>query len=148
MCLDKTEKWTEAKYSISELDQPTIESWCTANVENLKLPERNRFLAENFEIKESEPSRDWIFPQKVFEEKRGELWFKSDKIFNLPRGIVAILMRSGATQETARTSSMTAFLASVLGRLLDKEISEAGMASIDCRRRFLDSRDVRTKVGP
>ena len=41
-------------------------------------------------------------------------------------------MRSGATQETARASSMIAFLASVLGRYLHKDISEAGMASIDC----------------
>jgi len=102
--LDKIEKWTEAKYGITDLPEDTISGWKNSNVENLMLPEKNRFLSENFDIKES-PSRDWTIPQNVFEEKRGELWFKSDKIFNLPRGIVSISLRSSATRETARSSA-------------------------------------------
>jgi len=103
--LDKTEKWMQAKYSISDLPEVTVSAWKNANVENLMPPEKNRFLAENFDIKESAPSRDWTIPQKVFDEKRGELWFKSDKIFNLPRGTVVLSLRSGATRETARSSA-------------------------------------------
>lgn len=131
--LDKCEKWTEAKYGLEDLDSEIMNSWENSTVDNLKLPEQNPFLSENFELNNSEPSNEWKFPQKILENKKGELWFKGDGVFNLPRGIVGISLRSGAVRQTPTTSAMNDFLGQVLQRLLVKEINQGYLASVYCQ---------------
>ena len=76
-----TEPYTEARYSIHDLSLSTTPE----SSEKLHLPAPNRYLSSNFEIKQTIESK-WEHPQKVQENENGELWFKGDSKFNLPRG--------------------------------------------------------------
>ena len=59
-----------------------------------KIRKPNQYLPESFEIKMDEPSRAWDKVQRIWTGEAGELWFKADSIFNLPRGIISISLRS------------------------------------------------------
>ena len=60
--------------------------------EKLHLPTPNQYIASNFDIKTTDESK-WQEPQQILKTDNGELWFKGDDKFNLPRGKVAFHFR-------------------------------------------------------
>ena len=120
--MDRKEKWTEAVYNMNDLSDDVIHRWEKACVGGLRLPEPNHFLAECFRIKFDEPSRLWPTVRKIAENERGELWFKADNEFNLPRGLVAVALRRAETRNNATTSVMLDFTGTIMHRILLKVI--------------------------
>jgi len=118
---------------MEDLDDEVIHRWTTACVGGLRLPEPNQFLAESFRIKSDEPSRHWPTVRKISDDPRGELWFKADEQFNLPRGLVAVALRRAETRNNATTSVMLDFTGTIMHRMLIKEIDAANIASIHCQ---------------
>ena len=103
--LSSCEKWTGAKYSVELLSEKNIKSWTEASRTDFELRRPNPYLAENFEISENEPSRDWSEIRKIISDSKGELWFKADGKFNLPRGIVVFWLRSNLTSKDVQNAA-------------------------------------------
>lgn len=107
--LKNVEKWTEAKFSVEPIPENVIEIWKNAERTDFELPRPNPYLAESFDICDDEPSRKWDHVQKVLSEPKGELWFKGDGKFNLPRGIVSFFFRSNTTAKSPKTAAFKGF---------------------------------------
>jgi len=78
----ETEPYTDAKYKIENVSlEVTPESR-----EKLHLPTPNRYIASDFSIKQGTDESTWKVPRLIDERANGELWFKGDSKFSLPRG--------------------------------------------------------------
>ena len=101
---------------------------------DLFLPKPNRFLPKSFKIKTDEPGREWKYVRKLVSNPSGELWFKGDNVFNLPRGVMSFSLRSqhNFSDHKATTIAMTALLSSVLNNQLTEEMETARLAEIQC----------------
>ncbi|XP_073259534.1 nardilysin-like [Porites lutea] len=83
-CTDN-EPWFQTPYSCSDIDSEWLEQWknLTLNPE-LHLPEENRFIATEFEIKD--PDRTISeFPELVHDCSLGKVWYLKDTKFKMPR---------------------------------------------------------------
>jgi secreted Zn-dependent insulinase-like peptidase len=65
-----------------------VSSWEAAlPLDSFTLPEPNPFLTTDFNISEPE-NIDVEYPEKIMKNKLGELWFKQDTKFLLPRAYI------------------------------------------------------------
>ena len=98
-----TEKWMEGRYQIENFSDSDLQNWYNVTLDDsLQLPVSNKYLAEDMELKEDE-SRNWEFVKKIEESDFGELFFKADSRFNLPR---VLLIRCDIIRKNAKNSSI------------------------------------------
>lgn len=72
----------------SDVPAKWVSDWETAlPLDSFTLPEPNRFLTTDFNISEPE-NIDIDYPENIMKNNLGELWFKQDKKFNLPRAYI------------------------------------------------------------
>ncbi|CAB3380047.1 Hypothetical predicted protein [Cloeon dipterum] len=85
---DLKEPWFNTPYAVQDISPEQLSSWENATVlDAFTLPEPNPYLTSNFTIFEPEDDAS-EYPIKVVKHSAGELWFKQDKKFNLPRAYI------------------------------------------------------------
>lgn len=130
--VDIVEEWMGGKYSIDDLSSETIESWANAPVlSELFVPSSNKYLAEDIKVKEDEPSLEWETVRKIEETPIGELWFKGDGQFKLPRAFISLIIRSHLPYENAKNKAMYEFFPFILTRTMAEVAYDAETAMLN-----------------
>ncbi|KOC58791.1 Insulin-degrading enzyme, partial [Habropoda laboriosa] len=82
---DETEKWYGTRFKKEKVPQQIINKWINAGLNSdLKLPPKNEFIPEKFDIKPSE-NNITKFPVIIEDTPLLRLWFKQDDEFLVPR---------------------------------------------------------------
>lgn len=82
---NETEKWYGTKFKKEKIPQDIINKWINAGLNtDLKLPPRNEFIPEKFDLKPLE-SNITKFPMIVEDTPLLRLWFKQDDEFFVPK---------------------------------------------------------------
>lgn len=130
--VDIVEKWMGGKYSIADLSPETINLWANASaLSELFVPSSNKYLAEDIRVKEDEPSLEWETVRKIEETPIGELWFKGDGQFKLPRAFISLIIRSRLPYENAKNKAMYEFFPFILIRTMAEVAYDAETAMLD-----------------
>lgn len=128
---DKLEKYFGGQYCITDLDSEMVQSWKdTIPDSSLAPPGPNNFIADNVELKTSEPSRELKFIQKIDSGDHGECWFKADKVFDLPKGVIKLHMSSNITKESAKTAALASYFGFIFPITIAESIYAATMAGL------------------
>ena len=94
----QTEQLSSAKYVIENMPASALQI-SDENKKGLQLPSINRYIADDFTLKDGE-EKNWEHPKKIDETENGELWFKGDNKFNLPRAKVRFNFRNRAQTDS------------------------------------------------
>ena len=128
---NQEEKWMQAKYRIEDLTVADLKTWSSVSSnDSLAVPASNKYLAEDTTLKLSEPSREWSYVKKIEENQFGELFFKADSTFDLPRGFIILLIRSDIIRENPKNSAMFDFFPFILARLMAEIAYDAETADL------------------
>ena len=68
----QTEQLSSAKYVIENMPASAL-TFSDDNKKGLSLPSINRYIADDFTLKDGE-EKNWEYPQKIEETENGELW--------------------------------------------------------------------------
>ncbi|XP_017891518.1 insulin-degrading enzyme isoform X2 [Ceratina calcarata] len=83
---DETERLYGIKYKKEKIPQATTDTWMKAGLDPaLRLPPKNIFIPEKFDIKPAEESGVSKFPTIIEDTSLIRLWFKQDDEFLMPR---------------------------------------------------------------
>lgn len=125
------EKWMGGRYHMQDIGEEQIGAW--ENIElngELKLPQSNKYLAEDTKLKTDEPSRQWSKIKKIKENQFGELLYKADSQFDLPRGYIILLIRSEVIRQSVKNDAMFDFFPFLLIRLMAEVAYDAETADL------------------
>lgn len=81
-------------------------------------------------MKSNEPSRQWDKIRKIAESDKGELLYKADSLFDLPRGFIILLLRSSMIRSSAKNDAMFDFLPFLLVRIMAEVAYDAETADL------------------
>ena len=120
-----------AKYTEEPISSDLISDWSNAKPpSDLAVPESNKYLAESTSIKTNEPSREWKQIRKILETPNGELFFKADSKFNLPRGFIILLIRSDIIRQSPKNDAIFDFFPFLLVRIMAEVAYDAETADL------------------
>ena len=74
---------------------------------------------------------DWKYIKKIESNNRGDLWFKADEKFGLPRGFIALRIRSRLARESAKNNALYDFFPFILTRVMAEVAYDAETANLD-----------------
>lgn len=132
----EVEPWFETKYAVSEIPSTWLKSeHCSKKNLDLHLPERNRFIGENFELK-TYPSWNSQYPQLIHEDEYGKLWFKPDKQFLLPKAEIYFKLVSRIRGDPAYHFSCREMLDAILDYSMIDLTYEAELAELNINTEF------------
>ena len=94
------------------------------------MPQSNKYLAEDTKLKTDEPSRQWPKIKKIKENQFGELLYKADSQFDLPRGYIILLIRSEIIRQSVKNDAMFDFFPFLLIRLMAEVAYDAETADL------------------
>merc|ERR1711860_433337 len=121
------ETWHKIKYCIEDIPSEWMANWKNASIlKEFSLPEKNKLIAENFDLKECENVPK--YPEKIVDESYGELFFKYDKIFKQPKGHFKITVTIPKLKDNLTELAAT-FILKCFGHYVKNEI-DAGKAGL------------------
>ncbi|XP_065640092.1 nardilysin isoform X1 [Hydra vulgaris] len=93
---DQIEPWFATKYHIKDIPSSWIDQEKCSEVNNdIFLPEQNRFIVDNFELKIANNHVD--VPVMLTDTDSGRVWFKPDFKFMLPKARIYLKLVSAVT---------------------------------------------------
>ena len=121
------ETWHKIKYCIEDIPSEWMANWKNASIlKEFSLPEKNKLIAENFDLKECENVPK--YPEKIVDESYGELFYKYDKIFKQPKGHFKITVTIPKLKDNLTQLAAT-FILKCFGHYVKNEI-DAGKAGL------------------
>lgn len=108
---NQEEKWFGTKYAECEMPDKWKRSWESTTVyPEFFLPEPNDYLSADFTIFYDKTQSVGPFPVKLVDDKFGELWFRLDDKFLLPRAIINFNFVNPLINFTAKRYLFIAFI--------------------------------------
>ncbi|KAK7078176.1 Nrd1 complex RNA-binding subunit [Halocaridina rubra] len=122
------EKWFGTKYSVEDIPQEWENEWNNLQINpELYLPTPNQFIPDNFDL--LQPERDiTTYPEKLCEDEWGELWFKQDQKFKLPRSYCSIYILSELLLQSPRLAALIDLYLNLFRQHVMEDIYPASMA--------------------
>lgn len=123
------EPWYGTRYKEMPLKLEALARWTQGLVSeqglDLYLPAKNPFIPESLELVSLDPTiseegKQRIVPIKLIDDDFGEVWFKPDTRFKLPKGLVYIQIFSSI----AYSSPKNACLCRLFSMLVDDHLNE------------------------
>ena len=88
---DQVEPWFKANYKVEDIPEEWEKNWKNIEVyKELFLPEPNRFIAKDTNLKQLDPRHISPLPKRLVETNSGELFYKFDTQFKQPRAMINI----------------------------------------------------------
>ena len=88
---DQVEPWFKANYKVEDIPEEWEKNWKNVEVyKELFLPEPNKFIAKDTELKQLDPEWTNHPCQKLVEDNYGELFYRFDFKFKQPRAMINI----------------------------------------------------------
>ncbi|XP_038056169.1 nardilysin-like [Patiria miniata] len=128
---DRKELWYQTDYRVEDVP----EEWknLIQNLElnpELHLPEPNKFIATNFDLKSPDvPDSD--YPVCILDCEQSKLWYKRDTKFNSPRGYLIFHLITPLVYASPGNLVLFDFLASILEHNLSEIGYEADAAQLE-----------------
>ncbi|ESO95121.1 hypothetical protein LOTGIDRAFT_232210 [Lottia gigantea] len=115
------EKWYDTDYSISKVSPETLNTWSTCGLHNnLRLPEKNEFIATNFDI----------IPNETEDTPLTRLWYKKDEKFLLPKSCTNIELTTPLSYSDPVQSNLTYLFVTLFADNLNEYAYAAELAGL------------------
>ncbi|XP_069175846.1 nardilysin-like [Procambarus clarkii] len=123
-----TEKWFGTKYSIEGIPKDWEEQWANlpSNPE-LHIPAPNNFIPSSFDLLTPEKEVP-EYPEKLCQDEWGELWFRQDQKFKLPRTYCYIYLISELPLQSPRLAALLDLYLNLFEQLVMEDVYPASMA--------------------
>ncbi|XP_059475438.1 nardilysin-like isoform X2 [Neocloeon triangulifer] len=126
---EKKEDWFNTPYNVTDVPSDWLQHWKDViPLESFKLPEPNPYLTKNFTVFAPEDEID--FPVNIVNDTMGELWFKQDKKFNLPRAYIIFQIVSPLIFFSPENACMLDLMIGGLKQKLTTEVYPAQVAEL------------------
>eukprot|EP00124_Ichthyophonus_hoferi_P000400 Ihof_evm10s14 gene=Ihof_evmTU10s14 len=128
-----TEEWFGTKYCLYDFDPEHIALWNDSPIEDLVLPKKNEFLPESFALKADPGDAKGLAggdPVLICDNAHGQLWWKIDNEFKLPRAYVYFHFISSVICRSPASSTMLLLLIAILGFNVGEIAYDAELAEI------------------
>ena len=149
--VDKTSRYYQTEYSVRPLSLAAKTVVSKRLVAELKLPKRNRFIAEDFTLypakvvaekvgdaeAKSQPNgveipTDWAaVPVLIEGAERFKLWYLNDDVFELPKGFVKIRYYLPAVADSVDGAVQANLYAGLITEMLNEVSYSAAMAGLN-----------------
>ncbi|RZF43235.1 hypothetical protein LSTR_LSTR016530 [Laodelphax striatellus] len=130
--LDRIEPWFKTKYNMQKIPDSWLNDWQVLNPNDyFSIPESNIFVTDNFDllpISENLPE----YPEVIKKDEYFELWYKQDKTFRIPTGIINLLFVSPLASQSVKNVVMMELFVSILKQLVIEETYPALVANLNC----------------
>lgn len=125
---NRQEQWLQAHFSVESLAPALLEEWAKASPHpNIKLPEANPFIPQNFELVRQEAEKDADqqrlvpLPQKIVEDAFGTYYYAQDRQFQIPKIFWSFYLR---TPEIKFGDALKVVLADLYIKALENTLSK------------------------
>lgn len=128
----RTEPWFKTRYAECDIPREWMEKW--SNLEptsELFLPEINKFIATDFQIKLSDQEETDI-PVKILDNEENRLWYKKDTKFNIPKAYTYFRLTSPIVNCSPESMVMLDLFVNVLVQNLKETVYPAEVAQLTC----------------
>ncbi|XP_022187106.2 nardilysin [Nilaparvata lugens] len=130
--LDKVEPWFKTKYNRRPIPESWLTDWKELNPNDyFSIPEPNIFITDNFDLLPL-PENLPEYPEIIKKDEYFELWYKQDKTFRIPTGIINLLLVSPLASLSVKNVVMMDLYVSILRQLVIEETYPAVAADLDC----------------
>ncbi|XP_013403642.1 insulin-degrading enzyme [Lingula anatina] len=127
---EQKEKWYGTAYCVEKIPGELIQMWENVDYhENLKLPQKNQFIATDFNIvpREKEATSS---PQVIVETPLSRLWFKQDDTFLLPKAYYAFELNSPLAYMDPLHTNLNAMFCDLFRDALNEYAYDAELAGL------------------
>ncbi|XP_042887210.1 nardilysin-like isoform X2 [Penaeus japonicus] len=123
-----TEDWFGTKYSVEDIPQEWVKEW-SKPPENphLFIPAANEFIPDNFDLLDVEEGTT-TYPRILQKDDWGELLYKQDQKFKLPRTYCYIYFLSDLLLQSPRAAALLDLYLNLFQQHLMEDIYPANMA--------------------
>ncbi|XP_040583700.1 nardilysin [Lepeophtheirus salmonis] len=132
--VNKVEPWFKTKYFAEEITSSRLDQWKSLNPSLssfFHLPEENKFIPHNTEIISGTERNAKHYPLKIISESHGELFYKKDEIFKLPRAMVYLHFCSDLFNEKRPENSVCLdLMVDYLEQLMKEDTYAADIAKL------------------
>ncbi|XP_058053291.1 nardilysin-like isoform X2 [Anopheles bellator] len=132
---DRTERWFGTEYTELEIPPEWQRLWETSQpIQEIQLQEKNHYISTNFSILADEDQTKLEippYPEKIFENNVGELWFRQDSKFRLPLALMYFYIISPLPINDPRSCALTGFFASMVKFQIAEELYPAEVAGLN-----------------
>ncbi|KAG7175785.1 Nardilysin-like, partial [Homarus americanus] len=123
-----TEKWFGTKYSVEDIPKSWEEQWANLPTNpELHIPATNHFIPDNFDLLSSEKDVP-EYPEKLCQDDWGELWFRQDLKFKLPRSYCYIFLLSELPLQSPRLAALLDLYLNLFQQQVMEDVYPANMA--------------------
>lgn len=133
----EVEKWNRGSYFEGNFDTDFIDMLKTASPKVLpffksefKLPEPNKYIPEDFEVKESDVEGPETFPVVITDEPTHKVWFHVDDVFEEPECVVNLHLFSKRVCENVRTYAINCLYVELYCQRTAELFYSAGLAGL------------------
>lgn len=124
----ETEEWFRTKYSVEEIPEVWKEQWANPQSNpDLHIPAPSNFIPDNFDLLAPEKEVP-DYPQKLYEDEWGALWFRQDQKFKLPRTYCYVYLITELPLQSPRLAALLDLYLKLFQQQVMEDIYPANMA--------------------
>ncbi|XP_071521407.1 nardilysin-like [Panulirus ornatus] len=124
----ETEEWFRTKYSVEEIPKVWKEQWANPQSNpDLHIPAPSNFIPDNFDLLAPEKEVP-DYPQKLYEDEWGALWFRQDQKFKLPRTYCYVYLITELPLQSPRLAALLDLYLKLFQQQVMEDIYPASMA--------------------
>lgn len=125
---DKLSRYYQTPYGERRISPGLLKRWGVASPDQaMAMPQKNRFVAEQFQLKVSEVSE---LPQRLDSANGLRLWFKHDDEFDTPKGRVDLLLEQPMAANTPQHQAYTQMWLAMVEDQLNEFAYPAALAGL------------------
>jgi len=124
------ERWFKGRYNASKVPNELLARWKGLGEGDFTLPQQNKFIPENFEMKEWDTDGPKAAPVLLVEDSLHKVWYHMDDVFEMPEAYVTAKIFSKATMESARSEATSDLFLSCLESYLGEKLYIANQAGL------------------
>lgn len=125
---DRKEKWMQAEYTISQIDQKSLQAWESSPLNTeINLPEPNPYLPTQLTLQNTESQE---IPNLIYQDEGSEVYFLSDNYYHTPETIFAFQFKSPLFDQTPKAQVLADLWSYALQDQLADDLSFAKDAGI------------------
>ncbi|XP_076033223.1 nardilysin-like isoform X2 [Oratosquilla oratoria] len=124
---NQTEKWFGTKYKLEDIPEEWETSWKNLDTNpELFLPVPNQFIPECFDLLPEGANAE--YPVNICTDLWGQLWYRQDQKFKLPRGYCYLYLLTGLIQQSPKMAAMLDLFINLYSQYVMEDIYPACMA--------------------
>lgn len=124
------ERWFKGRYNASKISDELLAQWRALGEGDFALPGPNKFIPENFDMKEWDTDGPKAAPVLLVEDSLHKVWYHMDDVFDMPEAYVTAKIFSKVTMESARSIATSDLFLACLDSYLGEKLYIANQAGL------------------